>query len=107
MAHTATSVRALIEAQRAELRPLRFGHDLDLARCVIEPKRVRARVGADSGPTIEVWIVVDECPGDRAGGYSIVWDEARDEFGLAVTDREGSSLVLTTYATLADALDAM
>jgi hypothetical protein len=51
---------------------------------------------------IDLWIVADETPG-REGGYLIVFDERRDEYGVALK----SGLFLGYYGSLAETIAGM
>ena len=53
-----------------------------------------------------MWLVLEENPRTR-GGYKIVFDEQRREFGLATREQSGRDVLLGFYGTFMETLDAM
>lgn len=81
-------------------------HGVDLRKCVVDPPR--RRIYADSfnaDSPIELWLVLEEDP-DNRGGYEIVFDELRGQFGLATTTKD-VPVFLGWYGTFIDTLNGM
>ena len=108
MAHTSESVRALIERQIAgEWKP-ESGHRLDLRTCLVEPKRKTMEVlVGNERRTDDLWLVLEERPGEDQRGYRIVYDEVAEEFGLAIDGRGDRLVVIGLYGDFMQTLAAM
>ena len=62
-------------------------HGVDLRTCLVSPRKVKminrnVIDGEVASSTVEVWLVLEETPGDPTG-YTIFFDEEDRVFGLA------------------------
>jgi hypothetical protein len=78
--------------------------ELELDRCLVEPRKRKSRKVGSGGRSIELWIVLEEDPRNHRG-YMIVYDEMRDAFGLAMETARGF-FYLREYGSFLDALRA-
>lgn len=99
-------VAQLIETARRSMGPQRFGHDLELDRCCVRPTRATVVVDQGSRPALECWVVLEVDP-DAGAGYSIVYDDQSEEFGLALRTSSAERLLVGWYGSFSDALEAM
>jgi hypothetical protein len=81
-------------------------HGVDLRTCLVTPERRRFVEASDESQTCELWLVLEERPQTR-GGYKIVFDDLRRQYGLAVTDQHGRDVFVGYYGTFLETLDAM
>ena len=103
-------VRARIGEELAacdDLSPERRLQTVD-ARLVRPPRQEPFLSDFDAPSSASMlWLVLDECPGQDAG-YLVVYDAARDEFGLAGKSAGGEAgKVVGWYGSLRDTLQAM
>jgi hypothetical protein len=77
------------------------------SRLVKPPRQEPFTSDFDSPSAATLWLVLDECPGQRSG-YLVVYDASRDEFGLAGKGAGGDAgAVVGWYGSLRDTLEAM
>jgi hypothetical protein len=77
------------------------------SRLVRPPRQQPFTSDFDSRAAATLWLVLDECPGLETG-YLVVYDAARDEFGLAGKGAGGDAgVVVGWYGSLCDTLEAM
>ena len=81
-------------------------HGVDLRTCLVTPERRRFVDASDDSQTLELWLVLEEHPQTR-GGYKIVFDDSRKQYGLAVTDQHSRDVFIGYYGTFLETLDAM
>ena len=81
-------------------------HGVDLRRCLVTPQRARFVDASDETRSLDLWLVLEEKPGDHSG-YKIVFDEARGEYGLAVTGQTGRDVFIGYYGSFLETLDGM
>ena len=81
-------------------------HGVDLRSCLWPPERLSFSDPLDSNRCFDLWLVLEENPRTR-GGYKIVFDEQRREFGLATREQSGRDVLLGFYGTFMETLDAM
>ena len=79
-------VRTLVVDQIAERWDETNSHGVDLRSALVTPSRTTmilrlVRNGKIQDSAVDVWIVLRESA--DGGGYTIFYDDARDEFGLA------------------------
>jgi hypothetical protein len=85
---TEEGIRELIDQEIAGDYSLTNWHGCQLQRCLVQPQlREYDDCGAgpllNPPPVIQLWLVLEENPGEPAG-YKIVYDEKAGLFGLAV-----------------------
>jgi hypothetical protein len=81
-------------------------HGVRLARCVLDPPVKKSLcVAWDADVTLECWVVLEEDVDDEPG-YSIVYEEEDDAFGLA-TQIEGGLLLLGFYGDFVTTLECI
>ena len=109
---TAEEVRAIVLSELSEqsVAPDSRGpvgsHCVDLSRCLLPiPERRSFADCSGKGSTIELWVVLDEAPGED-DGYWIVFDDRERVFGLALGPVEGGVLV-GFYGTFWETLQSM
>jgi hypothetical protein len=111
---TPDAVRQLVHGQIKERWDTSNAHGIDLRRCLVDPVLVKMdhqRPVGEGIPAlreiIDVWVVLEEYPGDR-DGYKIVYDETNGMFGLAITgEGEVRPFYLGAYGDFVTALQAM
>jgi hypothetical protein len=83
-------------------------HGVDLGRCLLKlPARRKFSDTFDGDRIRELWLVLEEDPIGCAA-YKIVYDEARDTFGLAVGDpRQAPPAFIGFYGSFLDTLAGM
>jgi hypothetical protein len=79
----AKDVTRIIDEDLASHPNFYNSHGVDLATCRVQPERRVFKVTFGTQPQLELWLVLEEIPGNR-GGYLIAYDERCGEFGLAV-----------------------
>jgi hypothetical protein len=80
-------------------------HGVDLKGCAAAPTRLRCQDSFRDGALIDLWLVLEECPG-RSEGYLVVFDEERLEFGLAVHGKE-HPVFIGYYGSFTETLSGM
>jgi hypothetical protein len=81
-------------------------HGVDLRTCLLRPERHTFSDPFDDTKSFDLWLVLEEHPQTR-GGYKIVFDEQRREFGLATRDQHGRDVFLGFYGTFMETFDGM
>lgn len=75
---------------------------------LVVPRKIECRI-ADSTHSEAFWLVYDEEPTSSVDGYVIVFDPARETFGLAVKSRDPNSkfTFIGLYGTFKQTLEGM
>jgi hypothetical protein len=81
-------------------------HRVDLRASLLSPERQTFQDALDDSKQFDLWLVLEENPKTR-GGYKIVFDEQRRQFGLATRDQHGRDIFLGFYGTFIETFDAM
>jgi hypothetical protein len=105
---TPAQVRAIVEAEIAGNSLQSNSHQVDLRKCLVEPRKVACRntfPKLNDGKPLQLWIVLEQTP-DKPDGYVIVFDEGRRAFGLADWDGE-TPVFLGFHGTFLNALRGM
>jgi hypothetical protein len=103
---TPSEINDLIAAEVGGGRSPSDTNGVDLERCLVTPSR---RVYEDSfreGQTIELWLVLEERPGEGSG-YKIVFDEGTRRFGLAASSTAGRDVFIGFYGSFVETLEGM
>ena len=84
---TPEEVRQCVESQIGDRWDETNAHGVDLRKCLVPPRKVKminrkVVKGKLKDSVVEVWIVLEETPGDPKG-YTILFDEEDRSFGLA------------------------
>ena len=80
-------------------------HGVNLRTCLVTPEKKLYHLHPNG--TQELWLVLEEDPTTR-GGYKIVYDDVRKEFGLATADiSDPIDFYLGPYGSFFKTLDAM
>jgi len=98
-------ISRLIEAEVAGNWDRSNAHGVDLRTSLVSPQRKLFR--CQTGETRGLRLVLEENPKSR-GGYKIVFDEVRGEFGLATADVTNPvDFFLGIYGSFIESFDAM
>ena len=105
---TPQQVAELIEGEIAGDWNRENPHGVELRRCLVVPPIRRTYDDSfKEGQVLELWLVLEEVP-DTKSGYKIVFDENREEFGLAIGDsRTGRDTFIGYYGGFLETLDGM
>jgi len=109
---TSESIREKVEQEIAGEWSLTNAHGCDLQRCLVSPEMREyedcgsGRPLADPLPSIKLWLVLEEIPGD-CSGYKVVFGEDSGMFGLATSNIAGGDVFLGFYGTFREAFSAM
>jgi hypothetical protein len=87
----AEDVRAQIEKEIAGNWERDNPHNVDLRRSLVGPTKQRYEDSFHDSQHLDLWLVLEEDPGSR-DGYKIVYDEAKDMYGLAIASDEGADI---------------
>ena len=82
---TPDEVRSIVELEIGNDWSRTNPHGVDLRTCLVTPRKVKCRNSfplLESGRALDLWIVLEETPGNK-DGYLIVFDERTRKFGLA------------------------
>jgi hypothetical protein len=101
-----SQVRQIIENEIKNNWTHSNAHGVDLRTNLLSPERKTFLDPMDNSKKIDLWLVLEENL-ETCGGYKIVFDEERNEFGLATRDQHGRDLFLGFYGTFIEAFDAM
>jgi hypothetical protein len=102
----AEDVRRLVEIEIGSGWELEYPHGVQLRRCLVVPRIERMRVGWDETTSLNLWVVLEEDPDEKAG-YLVAYDEAEESFGLASRGSEGRHIFLGYYGSFIETLEAM
>ena len=73
---------------------------------LVEPRLETFRGLSDETPELDLWVVLEEYPGDIRG-YLVTYDPTNASFGLAVTSADGEGLYIGAYGSFLKALNSM
>jgi hypothetical protein len=73
---------------------------------LIEPRQVELATQADGSSTKSLWLVTDHI-GKNDSSYRVVYDEAKQVFGLEVTLDTGVELYMGAYGTFSETIESM
>jgi hypothetical protein len=99
-------VTKIVELEIGSVRSHSNAHGVDLLTCLLPPERRKFFDPMDDSNTFDLWLVLEEQPKTH-GGYKIVFDEQRREFGRAISDQHGREIFLGFYGTFMETLDGM
>lgn len=102
----ASEVSKLIEREINGDWSLSNAHGVNLRRCLVIPTIQIYENSFRDGETLELWLVLEETPGDESG-YKIVFDEKSGAFGLATKGFRRRDVFLGFYGTFLDTLEGM
>jgi hypothetical protein len=105
---TSAEVREVVEAEVGSDYSQSNAHGVDLRRCLVQPRNVSCRntfPKLNSGKPLQLWIVLEETPGEREG-YLIVFDDRQRLFGLADWDGD-TPVFLGFHGSFLDTLQGM
>ena len=80
-------------------------HGVDVEACVVTPRRLKFENSLHDGAFIDLWLVLEECPGHYEG-YLVAFDDERCEFGLAVHGKK-HPVFIAYYGSFTETLSAM
>ena len=105
---SAQQVTELIEKEIAGDWDRQNPHGVNLKKCLVVPPVRKTYDDACHGAQIvDLWLVLEENP-EKKSGYKIVFDDSREQFGLAVDDaRTCRAAFIGCYGTFLETLDAM
>jgi hypothetical protein len=103
---SADEVKKIVECEIGNDWLRTNAHGVNLCSCLLAPERLKFCDRLDDSKSYELWLVLEEHPQTR-GGYKIVFDEQRKEFGLATRDQNGREIFLGFYGTFIETLDGM
>src|SRR5687767_7996999 len=81
-------------------------HNLDLRKSLVDPPRQIEYSFLSDDIQAPLWLVIEASP-DTHDGYEVVYDDARDQFGLGMLDENDRHVFLGNYGTLWEALEGM
>ena len=103
---TAAEVKAKILAETGGRHHFEYAPTIDLRASLVEPE-LREYLNIDTNIPEMLWHVFEEEPKEKKG-YSIVFDENADAFGLAVRDiKNGVDVCLGCDGTFLQTLESM
>jgi hypothetical protein len=73
---------------------------------LVEPSLETFRCLSDETPELELWVVLEEDPGDIRG-YLVTYDPENASFGLAVRSADGEGLYIGAYGSFIKAVNSM
>jgi hypothetical protein len=82
---TADEVRQLVDHDiQGNWPPTMNWHGIQLDRCLLAQPELRTyRDSFSEGEVVQLWLVLQEVPGDESS-YQVIFDEDRGDFGLAI-----------------------
>lgn len=82
-------------------------HHIDLRKCLVVPPVKQVYDDSfNEGKTINLWLILEETPGDKSG-YKIVFDEKTRMFGLATSGFHDHDGFIGFYGTFLETLMSM
>lgn len=103
---TADQVRQRVLAEIGDQWEKSNAHGVDLRKCLVDPEKHKFRNGCDENVFLDLWLVLEEDPGNKSG-YKIVYDEEDDNYGLAMSDVRHGLTYIGTYGTFMETLQSM
>lgn len=103
---TATELRAKIEAEIGERWAFKNAHGVDLRTCLIEPQEREYCDYQETKFPEKLWLVLEEDPMGKKG-YSIVFSESADMFGLAIRTDKHIDMCIGFYGSFMETLEGM
>jgi predicted RNase H-like HicB family nuclease len=80
-------------------------HGIELETCLVPPCKLRFIDSFREGQFLDLWMVLEECPGSDTG-YLVVFDDLRQHFGLAVRGG-GVPVFIGFYGSFTETLSGM
>ena len=81
-------------------------HNVDLRTALLSKPREITVVDAAGEKAIQVWLVLEECPGTNAG-YGVVYSEEDEAYGLVQFSEGYEPCLLGVYGSFTDTFGAM
>jgi hypothetical protein len=103
---TANEVREKVEREISGNWDRPNPHGVDLRRSVLTPELKDYEDSSHEGSQLALWLVLEEHPGTDSG-YKIVYDDRRDQYGLAITGQHRRDVFIGYYGTFLETLYAM
>jgi hypothetical protein len=103
---TPAQVKAKILTEIGDRWDFKNAHGVDLRTCLVEPELRDYYDHNQVEPPEKLWLVLEEDPTHHRG-YSIIYDEGEDMFGLAIRTQTHKALCIGLYGSFMETLEAM
>ena len=103
---TAAEVKAKIHAEIGDRWAFKNAHGVDLRTCLVEPELREYCDWQEKTIPERLWLVLEEHPKER-DGYSIIYDEQLNRFGLAMHTTKGQDMCIGFYGSFMETLEGM
>ncbi len=71
-----------------------------------QPRKIEVLASINGHETIQVWLITDNV-GHHDSAYRVVFDEQKDQFGLAVASANQDHWYMGSYGSFAETVDSM
>jgi hypothetical protein len=103
---TSAQVKARIIAEIGDKWDFKNAHGVDLRTCLVEPELRDYYDHNQTEPPEKLWLVLEEDPAQHRG-YSIIFDEHENMFGLAIKTQAQKGMCIGLYGSFMETLEAM
>ncbi len=103
---TPEEIKSRIQTEIGDGWELEYPHGIELRRCLVEPELREYMDAEENIMPGKIWLVLEEDPSEHKG-YSIVYNESEDAFGLAIATLQGKNMCIGLYGTFLETLNNM
>ena len=102
----AAELKSKIHAEIGDRWSFRNAHGVDLRECLVEPEQREYCDCQEVKFTEKLWLVLEEDPKEKKG-YSIVFSESANMFGLAIRTDKDVDMCIGFYGSFMETLEGM